>query len=171
MSTWAVSLDPVREALLGAARADADRILARAGAEAEETRRAAAAEAEAVVSRARAAGQAAADQVAAAVRARARRRAHQLVLAAREAAFQELRSEGRSAAEALARAPGYRELVASLTTTARDRLGPDARVVVDGPEGPGVVAEAGRRRVDLRLAVLADRALESLASDVEELWR
>lgn len=164
-------LAPVRDALLAAARSEAAEVSARAGQAAAETRAAARRQAAAVLDRARAEGEAAADQALAAERIRARREAHRVSLAARRRAWEQLRSQCRAAAAALAADPGYPQLSALLVEAARSRLGDGATFVVDGPEGPGVVARDAGRRVDLRLEVLADRALAHLGSRVEDLWR
>jgi len=164
-------LAPVRDALLAAADAEAGQVLATAEAAAREMRDAADRQAVAIGAQARADGEAAAEQVLVTERARDRREAHHLALQARRRAWEELRRQAHAAVEALATEPGYPELTARLADIARAKLGDADQIIVDGPDGPGVVARAGRRRVDLRLTVLADRALARLGPRVEELWR
>ena len=55
-----------------------------------------------------------------------------------------------------------------LRVIARAELGA-AAVVREHPDG-GVVAQAPGRRVDLRLATLAERAVDTLGPEVEPLW-
>lgn len=164
-------LSPVRQALRAAAAAEAEEMVATAEAAAGSALDRARQQAAAVLAESESRGATAALILACARRAKARRQAHQVVLEARQAAFEELRERGRAAAAALADEPDYPELVAGLVRAARDALGPSARVAVDGPHGAGVTAEADRRRIDLRLSVLADRALATLGPRLQELWR
>lgn len=164
-------LGAVRQALLDAARGEAARVVAAARAAADDTRARARDRADETLRRARCDGEAAAQQMLAVERARDRRDAQRITLAARRRAWEELRQRAGAAAEQLATAPDYPDRVARLADTARTRLGDAAVITVDGPEGPGVVAEAGNRRIDMRLRVLADRSVAELGTRVEELWR
>jgi vacuolar-type H+-ATPase subunit E/Vma4 len=58
--------------------------------------------------------------------------------------------------------------MAQLIEQSHALLGPEA-TVAESPEG-GVIAEAGSRRLDLSLPVLAARTLESMTQEVRELW-
>lgn len=102
-------------------------------------------------------------------RSRARRQARAIVLAAQQSAFEQLRAQARSAVRGLRTDPEYPALLARLTATARDRLGPTA-VAREHPDG-GVLAEADGRRVALTLDAAADRAVDALGRRAEELWR
>ena len=162
------ALEPVRTALLARARADGDALLASADADAETAVAAARVEAAAAVAEARAQGERDAALVRTAERARARRQARAVVLRAQRAAYDELRLRSRAAAARLRTEPGYPALLDRLTALARAELGA-AAVVREHPDG-GVVAEAPGRRVDLRLATLAERAVDTLGPQVEPLW-
>ncbi|ALO67313.1 hypothetical protein AS189_13410 [Arthrobacter alpinus] len=98
---------------------------------------------------------------------RVRREAQELVLAQRSAVLAELRRQLRARVSALRDDPRYPALVAGLTEHCRTLLGPSARVS-ESPDG-GVIAEAGTRRLDLSLPVLAELALESMPEE-SELW-
>lgn len=110
-----------------------------------------------------------ADAIVDEARAGARRQTRAIVLAAQQSALEQLRSQSRAAVRGLRADPGYPALVARLTAVARERLGRSAGVR-EQPNG-GVLAEAGGRRLSLTLDSAADRALDSLGSRVEELWR
>lgn len=117
---------------------------------------------------------AAADQGAALARseaalrsALARRQAHELVLAQRNSLRLELHRRVREAAAGLTSDPRYARLLAQLTEQCRELLGPDA-IVSESTEG-GVVAEAGSRRLDLSLPVLAELTLEEMPG-ADQLW-
>ena len=133
-------------ALLDAARHEADRILVAAAEEGTATARS-----QAVLRS-----------------ARARRAAHETVLTRRNALRLELQRQVRESAVELRTDPRYPALLARLTEQSHAVLGPEA-TVAESPEG-GVVAEAGSRRLDLSLPVLATRTLESMAQEVRELW-
>ncbi|HET6795064.1 MAG TPA: hypothetical protein VFH45_11505 [Acidimicrobiales bacterium] len=164
-------LDPVRCALLSAARDEARLTVAAARLAAAEATADARDRARSVIERATAEGAAAADDVLVGVRARDRRLAHRLSLEAQRQVWEELRRRAISAVEGLVDEPDYPRLAARLVATARARLDEAAEVSIDGPEGPGVVAQSGNRRIDLRLDRLADRALARLGPRVQEMWR
>jgi vacuolar-type H+-ATPase subunit E/Vma4 len=160
------ALAPVREALLAAARADAAGI--RAGAEERATQVVAAARKEADELREAARAQGAEDGTAAlaAARTRARRLARAAVLRARSEAYEALRAGGRGAVVALTTDADYPRLRERLAAAARTAAGPESRV--READGGGVVAEAPGRRVDYSLAGFADRAVDTLAAELEE---
>ncbi|MGC9669782.1 V-type ATP synthase subunit E family protein [Planosporangium sp. 12N6] len=151
-------LAPVREALLAAARADADQIVAAAEADADAVLAAARDQAARILGQARQEGLADAAALVAADRSRARRRARVTVLRARREAYEVLRSATRAAAARLRDEPEYPELRARLVAAARRALGPDARV--QEAEGGGIVAESPGHRLDLSLSGFADRAFD-----------
>ncbi|MGZ4610155.1 MAG: hypothetical protein ACXV2H_07855 [Actinomycetes bacterium] len=168
----ALPTDPlaaVRAALLAAATADAQRVLAGVDAEVAEAR--AAAEERAAALRDAAAAQAAADAatIAAEARARARRQERAILLAAQRSAYEQLRAQARAAVRDLRRDPGYPALLTRLTAAARQRLGPTA-LVREHPDG-GVLAEDGGRRLSLTLDAATDRAVDALGAEVEQLWQ
>ena len=159
---------PVREALLARAEAEAQKLLAEVDAEADASIARAQAEADAIRAEARAQGEADAAEVLVAERARARRQARAVVLAAQRDTYDELRSRVVRDLPALRADPAYATWCDRLGEVVRTVLGPDA-VVTEHPGG-GVIGEVTGRRVAYTLMGLADRALDSLGSDVEGLW-
>lgn len=162
------ALDPVRTALLAAARADAADVLRTAESERDSLLEQARRTAAKLLTEARAAGEADARATLAGRLAQSRREARRSALSAQRALYDELRRRCRAAASALAGTPEYAALRQQLIDVARERLGPDA-VVVESPNG-GILASAGNDRVDLSLPTLADRALERSGPEVAELW-
>ena len=161
-------LAAVREALLAQARQDAAQVLAAADAEAATALATARTEAEALTALARRQGEADAAAALADARARARRRARATVLAAQQAAYEELRRQVRDGVVALRADPGWPAVRDRLATDVRRVLGPDA-VLTERPDGT-VVADGGGRRVSAGLVAAADRVLAELGSEVERLW-
>ncbi len=166
-------LEPVRAAL----REDAER---RAAALLAEGRRAADAVVEAArvaseeaVGRARVRAEATARARREQALAAARRDVHRTVLEAEAEVRRQVVDAAVAAAVAMADDPRYPRLLDRLERLARHQLGSDAIVERDPADGPGVVATAGARRVDYRLATLARRALEArgdpLAASAQEV--
>lgn len=164
-----VTLDPVREALLAQAEAEAERLERRV----EQRAAAQVARAEehtaALVRHARAEGEAAAELEAAVEMAGARRAARTHVLRAQREVYDEVRREAHAAAERLRSEPEYAELLERLVVRVQEELGVDAELDVDPPAG-GVVGRLGNRRLDYTLPVLVERCLGEHAADVEQLW-
>jgi hypothetical protein len=158
------ALDPLRTALLGAARA-----------EAEQLRRSAAQEGEALVGRAQeqaarvldaagAEGEAEGRELAARAALLAEQRARAVVLQAQHAAYRQLVvAAGRAVARAL-REPDRRT---ALTCALRRRLGGEAEVGDTADGGLWAQAPDGRT-VDASVGTLVARAMEGL--DLEQLW-
>ncbi|WP_427007702.1 hypothetical protein [Pseudarthrobacter sp. H2] len=161
------ALEPVRTALRAAAEKQASGLRDDASSQASALLDAARAEAAGMLAAAATEGEAAAAAEAALRSARARRQAHELVLAQRSSLRLELHRRVREAAAGLTSDPRYAELVTRLTDQCRELLGPDA-VVSESSEG-GVVAEAGSRRLDLSLPILAGMTMDSMP-EVRELW-
>ncbi len=161
------ALEPVRRALRSAAEQQASELKDEAGRQAGALLDAARAEAAAILAAATRESEDAARSEAALRSARARRQAHELVLAQRSSLRLELHRRVREAAAGLTSDPRYPELVTRLTEQCRQLLGPDAGVS-ESPEG-GVVAEAGPRRLDLSLPVLAEMTLDATPA-ARELW-
>lgn len=134
------ALEPVRQALLAAAAADAARTRAAADARADAVLARARAEADRLVAEARAQGEAGAAVVLRASRARARREARGLVLAAQRSAYDELRRQARV----------------------------EARRLVGDVGGPSEV-RAGRH-IEWSPDALADDAVDALGAELEKLW-
>lgn len=166
-----VQVDPLsvlRAALLDHAHSDAAATLADADAVAASTLATARAEAEALLAEARARGAADGAVVLAAERARAARGARALVLAARRAAYDELRQQARDAVSGLRHDPSYPALLDALRERAFRDLGPDA-TLREHARG-GIVGESGGRRAVYVLDDLADGIVERLGDDLDGLW-
>ena len=161
-------LAPVRSALLSAAAAAAARVLAHADADVAERLAAAGEEARRIGEASSAEAAAEAATIAAEARVRARRQERAILLAAQRAAYEQLQAGSRAAVRGLRGDPSYPELLARLTATARERLGPGT-AVREHPGG-GVVAEVEGRRLSFTLDAAAERAVEALGRDVERLW-
>ncbi|WP_207344266.1 V-type ATP synthase subunit E family protein [Arthrobacter sp. E3] len=112
-------------------------------------------------------GEAAARSEAALRSSRVRREANELVLAQRSRLLQELRQQLRTRALTLQHDQRYPALVNALTQHCLDLLGAAASVSMS-PDG-GVIGEAGARRLDLSLPILAGMTLESMP-EARELW-
>ena len=166
---WAVAataVEPVRAALLGAARAAADREVAAAQRYAAEVLDTATAGVAATQAAAAGVGRAEAAARTARAQAQARRERRAAELRAQAAAYDELRERVRAAVRALpASFPRLRE---RLVAQALAELGPDARIT-DTPDG-GLLAETPGRRLDLSLDALADLAVHALGAEASLLW-
>jgi vacuolar-type H+-ATPase subunit E/Vma4 len=159
-----LALEPLREALLANAHAEADRL--RRGAREDGAQAVVAAEQEvvAMVAQARARGEEDGAELRRADQARVRSAARAELLAARSATYDELRRRARTEVRELLEQPGERELLARAL---RDRLGGGA-AMSDTDDG-GLVARApDGRTIDASVGVLVDRALAGL--DLEQLW-
>jgi vacuolar-type H+-ATPase subunit H len=157
MTALDAALAPVRAALLGAARAEAQRVRADAEERAATVLADARNRAARMLADATRQGAADADSLLAGERARARRQARAVVLRAGRDAYEALRAQARDAAARLGDDPVVR---GRLVATARDGLGPGARV--SDVDGGGVVAEVSGRRLDLSLAGFAARAVDAV---------
>jgi vacuolar-type H+-ATPase subunit E/Vma4 len=163
-------LEPVRQALLGDARAEADRIASVATHCAKEVVAAAKTEADAEVERARHRAALSATAHADQILARVSNDAHRVELDTQEELRRELIDDVHTSARDIRRDPRYPALLDHLESLARSQLGAGAIIERDPHPDGGIVAVAGSRRVDYRLPVLANRALDTLADDVAELW-
>lgn len=160
------ALAPVRDALLAAARADAEQTVAQADAAAEQSLAEARAAATRIREEARAQGVASGMAAAHHQQRTARRAGRARVLRAQRDEYQQLRHAAREAVARLPGEPDYpllrRRMVAAVTRT----LGPEA-TMRDGAGG-GVVAELPGRRLDYSLAGFADRAVDVVVGRQEE---
>ena len=162
------ALAPVRRALREVAGIQAAGLREGAARAADALLVSARAQAEKIIAEATLDGVAAARSEADRRSSRVRREAHEQVLARRSAMLAELhRQLGKRAAE-LRDDPRYPALLTGLTEQCMALLGPSARV--DAVPAGGVVAEAGSRRLDLSLPVLAALALDSLVPEERALW-
>jgi vacuolar-type H+-ATPase subunit E/Vma4 len=162
------ALQPVRAELLRRASADADRMIDDARREAARIVEEATETARQVTEKARAAGEAAGAAVAAAEAASLRLALRRELLAAQDGAYRQWRERGCEAVLRLRDEPGYAAWRDALERTARATLGEGARVADD--PGGGVIAEHGRRRLDLSLSAIAARAQEAIAPEIDGLW-
>lgn len=163
----AVALDPVRAALLRAARAEAAGVVAAAERDAAAVLAAARSRATAVLAAAAAAGRSDAATRLARERSVARRNRRTADLATRSAARDGLLARVRAAVRELP--ASHPELPGRLTDRIRTELGPDA-VLTPTPDG-GLAGEVPGRRLELSLDALADLAVDGLGPDVELLWQ
>lgn len=161
------ALEPVRLSLRTAAERQATELRDGAGKQANELLAAARAEAAGILAAAAKDGEESARSEAALRSARARRQAHELVLTQRSSLRLEFHRRLREAVTGLTSDRRYAGLMKQLTEQCGELLGPDV-VVSTSPDG-GVVAEAGSRRLDLSLPLLAEMTLDSMP-EVSELW-
>ena len=168
----AATLEPVRDALLRAARADAERVLRAAREQAAAVLDRADAQGAGIRDRAVREGEEAAADTARLLRARARRRARGVILQARAELAGAAEQEVRDAAARLTAEPDYPKVLDLLADLARRELGGSAGRVVEVEPGPGggVTARQGSRELDLSLAALAQRYLDDRPEDLERLW-
>lgn len=162
------ALTPLRQAMLATSSAAAETIRSAASEQAAALIAQARHEADSIRERARADGEAVARAHAELASARARRRAHDTILAAQNSLRQALLVEVGNAATALRDDPRYPALRAGLQDYALGILGPDAQVR-ESPAG-GIIAEAGSRRLDLTLPVLALTTVAAMPQQVSSLW-
>jgi hypothetical protein len=167
-----VAVEPLRDALLERAHAEAEHVLAAADERAAELLAEAEAHGAALVAQARAEGLAAAALAGAHEQALARRRARTLVLAAQRELYEELRRQARAAVHDLRRdLRRYATLLERLSAAARAQLGEGAELEVDPPGAGGVRAADGPRSVDYTLDALVERCVARLGDGLERLWR
>ncbi len=163
-------LEPVREALLADATSQAERLIAdatnAATTEADENEQEADAEIERAARRGAASAHARANQQL----ARARNIAHHQTLQAKDEIRDRFQEALHAAALNLRNDARYPALVAELERLTRDQLGPNTHIERDPNGLGGIVGVSGARRVDYTLGALADRASESVADKVGQLW-
>lgn len=165
-----IALEPVRRTLLDDARRAAGEIVAEAQRRAEQIVDDARSEADEALGEARRRAEASAAAQAEQTLARDRRAAYSNVLRTRDELRRELTDRVRSAAVDLRHDPRYPALLDQLEQLAREQLGGEIEIERDPQPGGGIVATAGGRRVDYRLAALADRAVNAIADEVVKLW-
>ena len=160
-----LNLEGFRRVVVADAAVEAAGMLSEAQADAERSVAEARSRARAILDEARAGGVADGELAVGADLRRARADARRQVLGGRAAALEELRAT--TEAELASASPDER-LCHRLEVVARQQLGDDAEIA---QEGGGIVARAGRRRVDYRLPALADRCIRRLGPELERLWR
>lgn len=161
-------LAPVRAALRDDAERRAALLLADGRRAADAVVEAARVASEEAVEQARGRAEATARARRAQALATARRDVHRTVLEAEAEVRRQVADAAVAAAVAMTDDARYPQLLDRLERLARHQLGSDAIVVRDPADGPGVVASAGARRVDYRLATLARRVLESRGDPLAE---
>jgi vacuolar-type H+-ATPase subunit E/Vma4 len=162
-------LRPLCDALRAEAQARARTILAEADREARSTLADAQRRADELRGAARAQGAADARRRGDRVVAEARRRTRSQVLRARRELYERVGSIARTRLAAVEGTAAARELNERLAAEARERLG-DECVVHESPVGVGIVASAGRRRLDLSLDALVEREMNRGGTRIEEVW-
>jgi vacuolar-type H+-ATPase subunit E/Vma4 len=162
-------LRPLREALRHDAQERASALLADADRDAQAVLADARGRADELLGAARAQGVADARRHGARVIADARRRTRSEVLRARRELYERVRSLAQTRLEQMVNTPAAEELNARLSAEARQRLGPECVVHVCAG-GVGIVALAGRRRLDLSAGALVEREMNFLGARIEELW-
>jgi vacuolar-type H+-ATPase subunit E/Vma4 len=163
-------LEPVRQALLADAQARADRILDDAVRGSDLETEGARQDADAEIERATRRGAATAQARISRQLATARDVAHHQILETKNDIRNRFRDAVHDAALDLRSDIRYPTLLDQLERLARDQLGAHARIERDPAELGGIVAIDGSRRVDYTLPALAERALDSIADRVTELW-
>lgn len=164
-------LAPVRTALLDDADTEARRIVAEATHDADSTVAETEADANAEIERTRHRSQMSARARADQKLERLRAESHRDVLRAKDDIRRRLIDAVHDAVLDLRDDPRYPELLRGLEARCIAQLGPGASIERDPADGGGIVATADTRRLDYSLPALAERALDSLADDVAELWR
>jgi len=159
------ALEPLRTALLDRARADAEEWVACMRTRTAVELEAATAASEQALHEARQSGETAAAGVMAVEDAAVRKQARAILLNARRAVYEELRSRTHGDVRRLRGDSVYRDLHQAMTVAGRARIGSDATVRdVDD----GCVIEAPGRRVEVTLDSLADWALAGVLADSAE---
>ena len=166
-----MNLEPLRQAYLSRARAAAAATLAEARRDAARLVEDAHQQAEQLLESARQEGRDHADGETQHARAQAERRLSSARLEAQRVACETLRQQALRRAQSLRGQPEYERLLVALQAKARAQLGGPAAVEVDPPAVGGVIARAGRRRVDYSLPAMVARSLVGLGSEVASLWR
>jgi vacuolar-type H+-ATPase subunit E/Vma4 len=161
------ALAPVRDALLGAARAEADRILAQAERTARDVLAQAQMQASEIRAQAHARGAADAAGLIANERSQAGRRARAIVLAAERAEYEALREAARQAVAGLCDEPEYQLARRQMSVKLRRLLGDEAQL--HEVPGGGMIATAPGRSADLSLTRLADRAVDTVMAEEFQL--
>jgi vacuolar-type H+-ATPase subunit E/Vma4 len=165
-----MNLSALEDALLAEVSGETKRAAAEARAAASERLAEATRRASAVVEEARRQGEETGGREGRRRGAAARQKARELRLEARQALLAHVRREARRAVLSLRDDPGYPRLLDRLGAAATAQLGPGAQIEVDPPGLGGVTGRAGPLVVDYTLPALADRALDDLGVELEELW-
>ncbi|GID32376.1 hypothetical protein [Paractinoplanes brasiliensis] len=158
-------LAPVREALLRAARAEADRVTAEARAERDRRLTAARDRAAVIQAEARKRGHDDAAAAGAADEAAAGRSSRQTVLRARRDAYRALEQQIRERASAWLAEPAVEAAVRARVAAA---LRPGASVIVTSGAVTGTLDD---RQVEVTARGLTGEALRDLGTRIEEMWR
>jgi vacuolar-type H+-ATPase subunit E/Vma4 len=166
-----MQLAPLAAAIVARANDAANRLIADAEAAAQARTGEAQAQAERVLDDARRDGEAAAARAAAASLAEARRAAREFTLRAQSRAAAALRAAVQAELVRRRATPPVAGFLEALEADARRRLGSAA--VVRRLEGDafGIVAEDGRRRLEITADTLVDRAMDAMGAQVEALWQ
>ena len=166
-----MTLEAVQHAALAHAEAEADALRRAARERAEELLAAAREQAAALLAERRASADRLAYLQERERLARAREEARAMILSAQRSVLSEATAAARAAVRRLSGERRYQALLGRLEADARLRLSAAGPVEVIKAPGGGFVARAGSRQLDYSLDAQLDRCLESMASEVERLWR
>lgn len=167
-SRLSTQLEPLRAALMAAARRDAEARLTEARARTVAIAVDADGAVRGILARAAAEGEAAAERRSAHRLAEAKRQARSQILRAQRAAYDALFDAALAALGGMCQRPEYGALQDRLARIAATVLGGDTPVQ-RGPEG--VVARSDGRYVDLTLPVLVRRCIARMGKKVSRLWQ
>jgi len=129
------------------------------------------AEAAALIERRRNAAERLAEREARDHLAEARARARATVLRAQQSALTETRASAHRTVREMNGDPRLSRLLERLAADARERLAPAGPVELTDAADGGFRARAGNREIDCSLGALLDRVLDSMAAELERLWR
>lgn len=167
-----LTLQTLEQATLASARAEGQAIRDAAERHAQLILTQAQARAQALLAERRAAAERQADMRERRHLAQARTQAREVVLRAQRSVLTRATEAAHTAAQGLAGDPRYAGLLAGLAAEARERLalaGPGPVQLITPAEG-GLIARAGSLQIDYSLSAQVERALQSLASQLERLW-
>lgn len=166
-----MKLAAVEDTALSAAHAEAERIRSAARERAEQLVDDAIAEAAALQARWRATAEQLADIEERRRLAEARAQARAEVLRAQWSVRTQAVAAAHAAARGLVGDSRYELLLDRLSQDARSRLSGDGPVQLVASPGGGFVAQAGTREIDYSLHTQVDRCVQSMAHELELLWR
>jgi vacuolar-type H+-ATPase subunit E/Vma4 len=166
-----VTLDTLERATLADASEQAREIRAAAERRALQTLDATRAEAEALLAGRRARAERRAELEERRHLARARADAHALVLHAQRSVLADATEAAHASAHAVRSDPRWARLSERLAADARQRLARFGSVRISATPDGGLVAQAGSLQIDHSLGAQVERALRTLASDLQRLWQ
>lgn len=167
----AVTLDAVRNSALTQARAEAEAIRKAAQQQADQILTAAREARAALIAASRAAADRIADVEERERLADVRARARATILAAQQTLVAEATSAAGTRAQTLAQDPRFKALVDRLAESAQVRFQGAGQLEISPSPTGGFIARAGSTQLDYSLDAQLDRCLESMAEELEGLWK